>query len=125
MNYDETAQYLTNAIARSGHPMPTIAIVLGSGLGKLGEKIENPLVIPYRDIPHFKASTAVGHKGNLIVGTLSHSATQPLSHSYSAGPTTTSASRGPTPPPSSTPSRRSKSDPKTSSASSLPNPSQT
>ena len=81
MNYDETAQYLTNAIARSGHPMPTIAIVLGSGLGKLGEKIENPLVIPYRDIPHFKASTAVGHKGNLIVGTLSHSATQPLSHS--------------------------------------------
>lgn len=80
MNYDETAQYLTNAIARSGHPMPTIAIVLGSGLGKLGEKIENPLVIPYRDIPHFKASTAVGHKGNLIVGTLSHSATQPLSH---------------------------------------------
>ena len=70
MNYNETAQYLADTIARSGRELPTVAIVLGSGLGKLGEKIENPLVIPYRDIPHFKASTAIGHKGNLIVGTL-------------------------------------------------------
>lgn len=70
MNYDETAQYLKETIGHNGYPMPSIAIVLGSGLGKLGEKIENPLVIPYRDIPHFKTSTAIGHKGNLIVGTL-------------------------------------------------------
>lgn len=70
MNYIETAQYLPNIIASSQRALPSVAIVLGSGLGKLGEQIENPLVIPYTDIPHFKVSTAVGHKGNLIVGTL-------------------------------------------------------
>lgn len=49
---------------------PEIGIVLGSGLGKLAEAIENPVVIPYDRIPHFVKSTAVGHKGNFIVGTL-------------------------------------------------------
>lgn len=49
---------------------PVVGIVLGSGLGSLAEHIEDPLVIPYRDIPGFPVSTAVGHKGNYIVGTL-------------------------------------------------------
>ena len=49
---------------------PEIGIVLGSGLGKLADQIENPLVIPYKDIPGFPVSTAIGHKGNFIVGTL-------------------------------------------------------
>ena len=70
MNYDETSRYLKDTIANHHHPLPEIVIVLGSGLGKLGEKIHNALTIPYSDIPHFKASTAIGHKGNLIVGTL-------------------------------------------------------
>ena len=70
MNYKETSDYLKKRIADSGRALPTVTIVLGSGLGKLGEKIEQPLVIPYKEIPHFKTSTAIGHKGNLIVGTL-------------------------------------------------------
>ena len=49
---------------------PQVGIVLGSGLGKLADKIEDPLVIPYRDIPGFPVSTAIGHRGNFIVGTL-------------------------------------------------------
>lgn len=49
---------------------PVVGIVLGSGLGKLAEKIENPTVIPYREIPGFPVSTAVGHKGNFIAGEL-------------------------------------------------------
>ena len=49
---------------------PEIGIVLGSGLGKLADQIEHPLVIPYKDIPGFPVSTAIGHKGNFIVGTL-------------------------------------------------------
>ena len=49
---------------------PTVGIVLGSGLGKLGEQIEDPVVIPYREIPGFPVSTAVGHKGNFICGKL-------------------------------------------------------
>lgn len=70
MNYNETADYLKGRIATAGKALPETAVVLGSGLGKLADSIGNPLVIPYSEIPHFKASTAVGHKGNLFVGTL-------------------------------------------------------
>ena len=49
---------------------PFAGIVLGSGLGKLADKIENQIVIPYREIPGFPVSTAIGHKGNFIAGNL-------------------------------------------------------
>lgn len=49
---------------------PVVGIVLGSGLGKLAERIEDKIVIPYREIPGFPVSTAVGHKGNIIAGNL-------------------------------------------------------
>ena len=49
---------------------PEVGIVLGSGLGKLADQIEDPLVIPYAKIPGFPVSTAIGHKGNFIVGNL-------------------------------------------------------
>ena len=49
---------------------PVIGIVLGSGLGKLADQIEDPIVVPYGDIPGFPVSTAIGHKGNFIVGNL-------------------------------------------------------
>ena len=51
--------------------VPEIAIILGSGLGSLAEKIENPIIIDYKDIPSFPVSTAPGHKGRLIIGMLS------------------------------------------------------
>lgn len=53
-----------------GGRKPLAGIILGSGLGKLGEKIENPVVIPYRTIQGFPVSTAIGHKGNFIAGEL-------------------------------------------------------
>lgn len=49
---------------------PTVGIILGSGLGRLAEQIADPVVIPYKDIPGFPVSTAIGHKGNFIIGTL-------------------------------------------------------
>ncbi|WP_087972145.1 purine-nucleoside phosphorylase [Oceanobacillus rekensis] len=49
---------------------PLIGLILGSGLGVLGEEIENPVIIPYTDIPHFPESTVSGHKGQLVVGIL-------------------------------------------------------
>lgn len=55
---------------RIGGRHPIIGIVLGSGLGKLGDRIEDKIVIPYKDIPGFPVSTAMGHKGNLVVGEL-------------------------------------------------------
>lgn len=49
---------------------PIVGIVLGSGLGRLAEKIADPIVVPYKEIPGFPVSTAIGHKGNFIIGTL-------------------------------------------------------
>lgn len=49
---------------------PFAGIVLGSGLGKLAYKLEDPIAIKYSDIPHFAVSTALGHKGNFILGKL-------------------------------------------------------
>lgn len=49
---------------------PEIGIILGSGLGGLADKIEDPVVIPYTSVPGFPAATAIGHKGNFISGLL-------------------------------------------------------
>lgn len=49
---------------------PQVGIILGSGLGKLADRIEDQLVIPYTEVPGFVRSTAMGHKGNFISGTL-------------------------------------------------------
>ena len=56
--------------ARLGERRPLVGIVLGSGLGEIAELIEEPTVIPYREIPGFPVSTAIGHKGNYIFGKL-------------------------------------------------------
>ncbi|KGN90988.1 purine nucleoside phosphorylase [Porphyromonas crevioricanis] len=65
-NYHEAATYIASRLPQKAQ----IAIILGSGLGELGEAISNKTVIPYGEIPHFAKSTAVGHKGNLICGEL-------------------------------------------------------
>ena len=66
--YQESARYIRSRI---GDFQPEVAMVLGSGLGYLGDIVEAPIVVPYGDIPHFKVSTAPGHKGQLVFGTLS------------------------------------------------------
>lgn len=65
--YQESAQAIR---ARIGDFVPKVAMILGSGLGYLGDQVEQPIAVPYGDIPHFKASTAPGHKGRLVFGTL-------------------------------------------------------
>ena len=55
---------------RIGDRKPEIGIVLGSGLGELAQAIEAETVIPYSQIPNFALSTAIGHKGNFIIGQL-------------------------------------------------------
>ena len=56
--------------SKLGGRVPLVGIVLGSGLGKLGDSIQDPVVVKYEEIPGFATSTAVGHKGNFIAGTL-------------------------------------------------------
>ncbi|MFV0396509.1 MAG: purine-nucleoside phosphorylase [Bacteroidales bacterium] len=55
-------------LRRKTHRTPTIAIILGSGLGNLVEYIEEKDEINYFDIPHFPVSTVKGHAGKLIFG---------------------------------------------------------
>ena len=49
---------------------PTVAIVLGTGLGRLAEEIEVIEKFSYADIPHFPVSTVEGHSGCLLFGRL-------------------------------------------------------
>jgi purine nucleoside phosphorylase I, inosine and guanosine-specific len=48
--------------------LPEIGIILGSGLGSFAELVEDKVVIPYKDIPHFPISTVEGHAGQLVFG---------------------------------------------------------
>ena len=65
--YQESAEYIRSKI---GDFTPKAAMVLGSGLGFMGDVVKAPIVVPYGEIPHFKASTAPGHKGQLVFGYL-------------------------------------------------------
>lgn len=56
--------------ARLGGLAPRAAIVLGSGLGRLAERVTDPVRIPYGEIPGFHVPTVEGHKGELVAGTL-------------------------------------------------------
>jgi len=47
---------------------PKVGLVLGSGLGAFAKTLEKATAIPYREIPHFPLSTAIGHQGELVVG---------------------------------------------------------
>lgn len=67
----DAARKAAQAIAkRAGERHPTVAVILGSGLGGLANAIENAARIPFGDIPGFPEATVVGHEGAAIVGSL-------------------------------------------------------
>jgi purine-nucleoside phosphorylase len=53
-----------------GGQSPQVAVVLGSGLGKLTERLHNPVRVSYADIPGFHIPTVPGHAGELVAGML-------------------------------------------------------
>lgn len=57
-------------LSRLGNLKPKIAIILGSGLGGLGDKVQGAVKIPYKDLPGFPIPTILGHTGELIAGKL-------------------------------------------------------
>ena len=65
-NVVESAAYLKEKLPF----VPEIALVLGSGIGPLADEVENPVYVPYGEIPHFKVSTAPDHAGRMVCGTL-------------------------------------------------------
>jgi len=62
----ETANYLKEIT----NFQPEVGIILGTGLGNLGNEIIAEYAIPYEDIPNFPVSTVEGHSGQLIFGEL-------------------------------------------------------
>lgn len=65
--YQQSADYLRGRI---GDFQPEVLMILGSGLGFLAEVLEDPICVSYGDIPHFRPSTAPGHKGQFVFGRL-------------------------------------------------------
>ena len=65
--YQESAEVLR---ARLRGFRPDVLLILGSGLGALGDEVEAPIVVPYQDVPHMKHSTAPDHKGQFVFGRL-------------------------------------------------------
>jgi purine-nucleoside phosphorylase len=67
----EAARKAAQAVAkRAGAHQPDVAVILGSGLGGLARSIENPVRVPFGDIPGFPEATVVGHEGAVILGRL-------------------------------------------------------
>lgn len=66
--YQEGARALAE---RLGGFRPRVLLILGSGLGFLGDEVESPVAVPYGDIPHMRCSTAPDHKGQFVFGRLS------------------------------------------------------
>ena len=64
----EKVNHCVEQVRRRVTELPRIGIVLGSGLGDLAEKMENPIYVPYAEIEGFPTSTAPGHVGRFVFG---------------------------------------------------------
>ncbi len=64
---EQAARYIS---AQTQH-QPTVGLILGSGLDSLADEIASAQVIPFRQVPHWPVSTVAGHRGELVLGTLS------------------------------------------------------
>ena len=63
---DQAADFIRERI----DVQPRLGMILGSGLGPLADTIEDSVVIPFGEIPHWPVSTVIGHEGRLVVGKL-------------------------------------------------------
>ena len=64
----ESAAFLSRAF---GGRIPSVALVLGAGLGPLADELKDPVTVPFGEVPHFCRSTAPDHAGRLVLGELS------------------------------------------------------
>ena len=70
MDYLNQIQEAVSFIQNKYNQPISVGVILGTGLGSLGNQIEVQLEIDYKDIPHFPVSTVESHSGKLIFGTL-------------------------------------------------------
>ncbi|WP_020616748.1 purine-nucleoside phosphorylase [Paenibacillus daejeonensis] len=65
---NEAVEYIRSQTA----DRPEVGLIMGSGLGVLGDYMTDVTVIPYHEIPHFPVSTVEGHAGELLIGALAN-----------------------------------------------------
>ena len=70
MDYLNQIQEAVSFIQSKYYQSVPVGIILGTGLGSLGNQIDVELEIDYKDIPHFPVSTVESHSGKLIFGTI-------------------------------------------------------
>ncbi|WP_300261547.1 purine-nucleoside phosphorylase [uncultured Cloacibacillus sp.] len=70
MYYWDKVEEALKYIEKKTSVRPEAAVILGSGLGRAAESIEEPEIIPYEEIPYWPRSTAPGHAGRLVLGRL-------------------------------------------------------
>ena len=72
--FDQVSEAAAHLQSRLGALTPrvasAVAIVLGSGLGAVADAVEDPIFIPYGEIPNFPQSTVQGHSGRIVAGNL-------------------------------------------------------
>jgi purine-nucleoside phosphorylase len=66
----ERAERAASEVRRSVNPVPDVAVVLGSGLGPLADRLADVVVVPYSEIPGFPTPTVAGHTGRLVAGSV-------------------------------------------------------
>ncbi len=66
-HYQESADFIKERLQGF---VPEVLIILGSGLGFMADEVEEPICIQYKEIPHFKVSTAPDHVGRFVCGRL-------------------------------------------------------
>jgi purine-nucleoside phosphorylase len=69
MDYYDQVKQAADAVQSRVRDVPSIAVVLGSGLGEFANALGDAVSIPYGQLPHWPASRVIGHEGRLVVGT--------------------------------------------------------
>ena len=89
MDYYDQVREAMEFVREEAPHVPEIAVVLGSGLGDFASGLNGSVSMPYRDIPHWPASTVPGHEGRLVVGDVGDRTVAALSgraHAYEGHP---------------------------------------
>lgn len=68
--YDQCCESARALQARLNGFCPKVLLILGSGLGALADAVEDPIAVPYDQVPHMKRSTAPDHAGRFVFGRL-------------------------------------------------------
>ena len=66
----ERVEAAAEVIRRRCGTVPSLAVILGSGLGGVAESFTDAIDVPYSELPNWPMSTVIGHPGRLVIGTL-------------------------------------------------------